>query len=476
MKANNLLALLMILVVIACNKTEQQPVYTHNGIPTGIPLRTRSGEFLDSTYFVSDVDLSAYLHYKSCLVDKEVFVRRIDTIACETGEPLLYIINYDNGWDLLAADKRATLPLSSYETGELVLDQDSPLTFWINCLAEDVFVTRFSKDDSFLNQTVVDYNLNQWKAINSDRSLFDDIANEYYPCEQTRFDPIQWPYVGYYVLTDVVTVPVIYDFITHFIPTSWVQSGGYCNAYIPLKNDNSGNRAPAGCIAVASAQVLYYLHNHYGFPADAPTAAYCYGDIDDYDMDQDNRLSTAWASMDSLGTHPYVAMLIASAAKLSGTTFGNSVSLADFCALNTVFQDYDYSGSCSSYNDSIVKIHLISERPVIVGAKSSPNATIGHVFIIDGYRRHSVQTTYVYEWVWVNYDPNISYPKIPNQYEVSYTSPLMTEYYMNWGWNPAYNSIPFSAEGDWIMNVPNNSPHNYIYNRTLFSDYYFVGN
>ena len=65
MKANNLLALLMILVVIACNKTEQQPVYTHNGIPTGIPLRTRSGEFLDSTYFVSDVDLSAYLHYKS---------------------------------------------------------------------------------------------------------------------------------------------------------------------------------------------------------------------------------------------------------------------------------------------------------------------------------------------------------------------------------------------------------------------------
>ena len=41
------------------------------------------------------------------------------------------------------------------------------------------------------------------------------------------------------------------------------------NIYCPLKSDNFWH-APAGCVAIAGAQILYYLNHKFGVPATAP--------------------------------------------------------------------------------------------------------------------------------------------------------------------------------------------------------------
>ena len=471
----------LLLLVAACDKPENSSKSCVCDDPAQTDLSTRSEGSEADAFFVTDDDLSAYVKYKSLLLKREMIVRSIDPITLESEEPLLYIIRYDDGWDLLAADKRATLPLSSSPSGDLELDPLNPMTTWIYCLAEDVLITRNSPEKEAANPEITEYNINQWKAITADESLFRSILEDCFPVEQTR-DPIPpWPpvpYPGHYELVDVAQTPIVVNFVQHLIPTSWEQSGGYYNAFLPFKTDDSGNRVSAGCTAIACAQVAYFFNSTWEWVVDAPTAGYCYGDFTNPDWDQTDYSPTAWSYMDSLGTHYYVGLLIASIARESSTTFTNRGSFASFYGGQAALNHYEVGSSyVLDYSDTTIQNSLFNHsQPVIIGARASLTDTVGHAFIIDGYCRKSIETCYEYEWVWENYDHNLSYPKIPNQYEYSYSSPVFTDYYMNWGWNPAYNSIPFAVSGDWIMNVPNNTPHNYTFERQMVYDFYFIGN
>ena len=482
MKTSQVIFLATVLsLVAACDKSgySSQSNVCDDLVRTDLSTRSEGPEI--DAFFVTDEDLSAYVKYKSLLLKEEVTVRSIEPITLNSENPLLYVIHYDEGWDLLAADKRATLPLSSSPSGDLELDPLNPMTAWIYCLAEDVLITRNSLEKEATNPEITDYNINQWRSITADESLFRSVLEVYFPAEQTRDPILPWPpapYPGHYELVDVLQTPVVVDYVQHLIPTSWEQSGGYYNAYLPFKTDGSGNRASAGCVTIACAQIAYYINSNWEWIVGAPTTGYCYGDINNPDWDQYDYMPAAWSYMDSLGTHPYVGLLIASVAKQSSTTFTNNGSFASLYDAQAALNHYEIGSSyVLYYSDATVQNCLLNNsQPVFIGARSSLTDTTGHAFIIDGYCRKSMETCYTYEWVWNNYDPNLSYPKIPNQYEFSYSSPIFTDYFMNWGWNPAYNSIPFAVSGDWIMNVPNNTPHNYSFERQMIYDFYFLGN
>ena len=58
---------------------------------------------------------------------------------------------------------------------------------------------------------------------------------------------------GHWAVT-VSSQVFISDSISHMTP-HWDQNAPY-NAYCPLRSDSNNNRAPAGCVAIAAAEVL----------------------------------------------------------------------------------------------------------------------------------------------------------------------------------------------------------------------------
>ena len=328
------------------------------------------------------------------------------------------------------------------------------------------------------NPEITEYNINQWKAITADTSLFHDFIEKFFRGGQTR-DPIPpdppfptFPFIGHYELVDVDSSVVYYDSLPHLIPLSWRQTGVSCNSYVPLKNDGSGDRVPAGCVAIAGAQVLYYMHYTINVPGTAPTTAYCNGMIPNHTMGQGDYQASAWSYMDSLGTHPYVGMFIAAVAQKANTLFGNNGSSSGAGELvNNCLPFFSIAAACSFYYegnfDTYVQSSFLNGLPVIVIAYPSEETDFSHAFIIDGYRRQAMETRYRYTWVWDYIDPYSPHPKIPDDYVLTYSSPTFTDYYMNWGWG-LYNNTPFAISGDW---APTNNS-NYIYDRLLIWDFH----
>ena len=429
-----------------------------------------SGEAIDSlniTFFVTDDDIQSYIHFKSLILKNEVSVLNIIPIKDRNDITLLYIINYDDGWDLLAADKRVTIPLGSCSVGHLdISNNDNPLHCWIACMAEDVLKVRKTDDLKSREPELVEFCVNLWKAITADQSLFFSIIQQIIPEEQTR-DHI-FP-IGHYVLDDVYDIVIPYDSIPHMTQTWWRQSGEVCNYYIPFKSDYS-SRAPAGCTNIAGAQMLYYLHNTIGVPTQAPSTAYCNGNVNNWEMGQGDFSSSVWSQMTSDGDYN-VAKLIASVAQNTPTHFANSGSTAyiNNLASNTL-PIYNIAATHSSYNDSIVRNSLLNGMPVIVTAYPALLDPIGHTFIIDGYYRTRHEFTFVYNWVWEDDDPYASHPKIPSYTEVSYTSPEIIAYEMNWGWGQEFydTKYHFAPSGPWI---PLPETGNYTHYRTMLYNF-----
>ncbi|MBQ7639760.1 MAG: C10 family peptidase [Bacteroidales bacterium] len=426
---------------------------------------------LNETYFVSPEDLNAYLHYKSLVEKKEIVVESITPVKNNAGDTLLYLINYDEGWDLLAADKRATVPLGSDKTGHLNLEEtEHPIVSWIMCLSEDVYATRMTDSCNSEAPDITEYNINTWKAITADESLFREVIEEYLP--ETR----SYPHIGQYVFAGVTEVDLFYDEVRHLTTTKWCQDDHNCNDYVPWRSDDPSLHAPAGCVAVAGAQMLYYLHYYMGIPQTAPTTAYCYSSVGDPDplsqMGQGDYSATAWAEMDSLGQDK-AGMLIASVAKMVHKNFGNNGSGAITADLVTdCFPNYRIASNYASYQETTVSNSLMYQNmPVIVRAGGTAPNNNGHCFIIDGYMRTRHQTIYTYVWEWLNYDPEEEYPKMPNQYDITYSSPVISYYYMNWGWGGDCNNVAFAKSGDWVID----NQYNFIYERAMihnFHDYF----
>lgn len=255
---------------------------------------------------------------------------------------------------------------------------------------------------------------------------------------------------GLWVLRESYTYTEFYDSISRLTQTIWKQRYPY-NNFCPARTDTTYYNAPAGCVAIAGAQMLYFLHYKLGKPETAPTHATCYGNINNYTMNQDNFTTTVWDSMNIDGYQYKAAPLVANVGTLVGMDYGNSSSGADTEDLvNYVFRDW-YGISCAydEYSTGTLRTSLLSGMPVILRAKSS---TVGgrHAFIIDQYMRTRTVTANYYTWVYDSWPPNTPMPAIPEYVEYVYSSPVISMIRMNWGWGGKCNNDWFSLTGDWF--------------------------
>ena len=258
---------------------------------------------------------------------------------------------------------------------------------------------------------------------------------------------------------------MVYDSIPRLTTTDWNQDSPF-NIYCPFKS-NYKDHALAGTVAVAAAQMLYYMHHEFGVPQTAPSEAYCRNSVDDsiYIWDQTNYTESVWEKMKDNPSS--AAPLIANIGKrLDARYFGNETATNPKDLVNKVFKPYGLSCEYKNYDEDILKNNLLNKIPVIIEARDK-DAKYPEAFIVDRYRRSAYRTTNVYHYTYDNLPEGTMIPYVPDSIVYIYNTPYIDQIGINWGRGTAYQepSKWYPITGDWRLY--SGWPYNYNDNRKI---------
>ena len=448
------------------------------GETEGLPTRSDNGDYdlefnledVDNTYHVTSSDIDDYLKYKQISSPEKISLKGVEPFYFQ-GAIIFYVINYESGWEIVSADKRTPVLLAKGKNGSFSMKgyESSPWGTWMFTVGLDVLNTRLHGLDVSYEENE---SLRFWTLITEPEVILGQPS-----MASSTPPPPPPPPPGHYELVSTYTI-VDYDSveIDHLTTTKWSQTGSDCNYYVPFRTDTTYLKAPAGCVAVAGAQMLYFLHNTLGVPAAAPSSAYCYGNVDSYQMGQSGSSTTVWSQMTTWGG-PFAGILIANAGTLVGMDYGNDGSTAYTSDLVDNFFGY-YGIDCiyGDYNTDAIRSQIIHRGiPIIVRAGSFvlfDTWHSAHSFIVDGARYSRNKTVFYYEWVYdVNPAPGTHLPSPLPPYTVeSYSINTIEMIKMNWGWGGSYNEDWFSPGGDWELNTPEGL-FNFQYRRKMISGF-----
>ncbi|MBR6457503.1 MAG: C10 family peptidase [Bacteroidales bacterium] len=374
----------------------------------------------------------------------------IEPFIDDEGDTLMYIVNFENGWKILSADKRTPAVIAEGDFGSISLSTDNDNWLgWLKMAATDMKHVIHS-DDSNLNFTELEIasHRQQWSKKPLSQNL--------------RFPPDSLPilpYNGEWELQSTGTSEVYYDHIDHLVDAHWDQWYPY-NYYCP-KEPTWSNKAPAGCVPVACGQLLQFLCSN-------------------YDIDYSFSWNGETSYVDSLSLN-YSGFWQGKATPLLLRFLGNQfdaeytdTSTSVTNALDKVRSFYATIGiSCNklTYSAEKVRQNFSNGLPTFVTGVSGPAASVdpeemsGHAYIIDGYKR--TRTAY-----WEYYTRLIGYPPILEERTdtVSYSSPHINQIKMNWGWWSQWvagnNDGWYALTGDWYVTI-NTPPETYSFTNNI---------
>lgn len=137
----------IMLLTVECSQNEMANAINTDGI-------TRADEWeidyslLDTVYFVGEKDVDAYIHFKKLIAESEKREFEVCEVVTMGEEAVLcYLINYNDGWEIIAADKRAPVVLAHGEKGNFVIEEaPNNMIGWLESLERDVLGLRTSSD------------------------------------------------------------------------------------------------------------------------------------------------------------------------------------------------------------------------------------------------------------------------------------------------------------------------------------------
>lgn len=397
-----------------------------------------------------------------------------------SGDTLLYVVNYakNKGWLIVSGDKRTESILATSDEGKFSFEEANPgVLTWLDALSEDILAL---KQSDYVDTTSADYEL--WNNI--------ELYNN--PLKRAIADE----YEGYWELSYIETevLPTIRK--GPYIQTKWGQ-GFPWNEVVPFTQDFS-QRCLVGCVAVAGAQMLYYLNGRIGLPGKMYSKGECYG----WSKNEDGFLgkgssygfsfsepsSTVWSKMAK--TNPrkstieskYSAILMGWVGNCINMKYGEEESGAQTEDIVGFYNSLGISCAFEGYNSSKVLTSLNSNMPVIARANATKREhrfiikwytdyKDGHAWIIDGYEKQRKQYTYHYTWVNSEDSDNPqllplkssqlrpALPKTKTSTSISSTTYLR----MNWGYNGSYDNNKYTLSGDWRTS----SATNFQYKREI---------
>lgn len=424
----------------------------------------------DSSHTVTFTDISTLVN-----LDKaKTRSGKAPEIICYTAnsqDTLLYIINNkaNGGWTIYSTDTRVPAIIAQSSTGNFNEDlKNEALEIWMKSISQDMRAIRKAKN-SELNFTA--------KEIESNEDFWNPIKNvATYLSKQANLPIINQK--GHYELVGKYSYTEVYDSIPRMTETNWNQEFPY-NVYCPYVSKSKNSLA--GCVAIAGAQMLYFLHYKLGVPEKAPSKATCNSSIYDgpnYDMEQTNYTSSIWDEMRYSDMN--AAPLIANVGKRVGMHYGELASSASTPDLvQKVFVPYGISCVYADYNEDIIKSYMMENMPVLLRASGFNKDGIegGHAFIADRYKRERIVEKTVYEWKYDDVKPNPDgtlplLPMKPTRIVTTNSLPVISMIGINWGWGVGRNADDqwFTLTGDWI-NKTDQDQTNYDIQRKMIYDF-----
>ena len=388
------------------------------------------------------------------------------TISEETIEPIvsgtdtvMYLVNYSDGWCLFSGDKRTPAILAYSETGSLNMDNinsHSGLSIWID----------EKKDQIGILKNTTEYNeeslyLKDWAQYDSNIYTVSVASNE----DEDK----TWVVIGTEnrIENEVVISPKI--------STVWGQNSPW-NNYVPYKSNSTTERCPAGCVAVAASQMLYYLHYSIGYPQTMPSSGSCTGSVDNATQSFSDFTSTVFDNMaltdsENITKTDNSARMIGYVGMLLDTDYGDDSSGADFDDIGEcLFDEMGISYNKTDYDGASVFSTIKGGSPILVAAYRSKILGIintnGHAWVIDGGK----YTNYSYDQVWAFLNDSLYLIDgiVPEGTEIKYTtvSGIKSPYIrMNWGWAGQADDY-FSPYEDWVV-----GDRTYQYNKRIYTGF-----
>lgn len=475
MKGFTYATILLITLAFSCSKIESGivafPLETSlvNEV-SALPISEK-----DNSYFVEMNDINKYVDFKileSLSNGKTLELKSIEPIRSKSGEISMYVIKYNDGWDVISSDKRSPMVLASSETGEFEYSEAGPHRFYFDMVAEDIqnFIT-YEDQQFVLTKSLSEKsneNIEYWDVITAS----EDFISSYLPRPLDSLELEPW---GHWELVDIESQRETYDEVDHLISFEWGQKSPF-NLYCPLITQNSGTHAPAGCVAVSGAQILAYLQELFNLEIEMPSTVTGVGYIGNNPVQYSDYTTDLWQTIKD--PNPQVAedaaaKIISRIGYLVDMQYGNNASGANHLLLqenvfspNGISSTRKYDTYQTNYSE-IIKENLLNNLPILVAASYSSNNDGAHSFIIDGYKRYRNKYTCTYAWVYDG-EHNKPLPTYPEKVEIEYSSPVIEQIRMNWGFANEYenNDNLYSLIGDWEIQYEGNNL-SYEYNREL---------
>lgn len=390
----------------------------------------------------------------------------------EDGDTLLYIAQYDNGWEIYSASHAAPMVLFSSDTGKFDIDDNtliSPL--------KDMILACVHKIKEFVNEDNKSVNPS-WKGIvptdedfaKGTISVLSDNGTR-----KTVYDgdlpPGNWILIeNERVSTNTYTSPKL-------ITTKWGQ-GSPWNTYSKLvynTETKNNTKAPAGCAPVALSQYMYFTHFKDNTPTYAVTNATAISDGKDYTFWGSS--ATIWESMAKWDFFPgtdKTALLIGDIGRKLNCIYNYNKTSAyhsDCLTLLKSVYGLDFAIEPFSINKLITSID--NGYPLLTSAYSNKKANgvskpiSGHLFLIDQYQiktdtirdlyalvRSPLPAGTIDRWEHDFVDPDGNVIKYAYTKEVFWES-CSKQVSMNWGHDGTYDNVFHYYLGDWICGSSN---------------------
>lgn len=410
-------------------------------------------------------DLGVYIH-----AVKNIPKTKSDGViiepVCDRSDTLLYIINYEKGWEVLTADKRAPRVVAFSESGSFHLN-DLKSNPAVEALYDGVMdQIRYLKDNPYLNPENAS---DDWDDLGFIREHESWVL---YDTQITEYDLIQ----------------------DHLTETRWGQNYPW-NIRAPYTDSTHTAQCLTGCGPVAAAQVLYYLHDYCDIPEKA------YGDCinnkhiltnHDYIILQPGDVtfpsaiyqSYVWDNMPKTSSESSsyfcsVSTLMVKLGELTNSMYyaGETLTFMDNISYSFI-NDFGIGHNCTesygvddSYNiDDISESIYDNQMPCLllicryVANPDGEPTRYGHFVVADACKKVMRRITRKYVWNSLN----------GPQYQTITTEQLKSTYFgINWGWgntgiSSGGSTIWYNSEGiSWIVGT-----RNYTHVDCVLSDFH----
>lgn len=248
MKKNILIFTLITLMLNSCSELDMKETF----------INTNK---LNNKFNVTFISVKKFINIATHN-DSLVQLDKLDPVIYQ-GDTLLYIVNFkeNKGWSIISADKRTPAILASSEKGSFDINKvNQSVLIWLDETSNRIYNLKKTTEG---DTTKADYKL--WNNI--------EILTNQKP--QKVGSPLDG---GYWQLVSITSQTLPSYQKGPLIQTKWGQGDDnkLWNTCVPF-NPNYTKRCVVGCSAVATGQMLYYLHNKIGAPTNTYQQGSCSG-------------------------------------------------------------------------------------------------------------------------------------------------------------------------------------------------------